>query len=158
MEMNPRFLEERARALATVLLTRDPRVRVYESRSDSPYDLEVGLVSHGDAQGRMFAIELKAKTQLMSFGRRQRDGSLKLNSQTVKLLKSASDRAKHLPFPLLFMLVPMETDDAYFGWLREPMPGVVKLINGGIELAYFWRENTHTEIVNEVNGWYRQLQ
>jgi hypothetical protein len=156
MEMSPHFLERRAKALATVLFTRDPRVRVYESRANSPFDLEAEITSRGAPNGRMFAIEITAKKELSLLGTVQDDGSLKLRAPIVKGLHSSALRAKYLTVPLIFLLLSMENDNAYFGWLRQPLPGVLRLMEGPLGFAERWRENTHTSIVNEINNWYKQ--
>ena len=61
---------------------------------------------------------------------------------------------RDLPFPLLFVAFTMDTDQAFFGWLRKPSQRARRLENPPVEFASEWVSTTHTAVIGEVQRWY----
>jgi hypothetical protein len=156
MEVGLAFLEQRALSLATVLLTRHPNVIVLSPSYDVGYDLEVRIASGGVFRGRMFAIELKARRALGDIGIRTDPLHVKLKEPLRRTLSDGMKRLKDLPFPLLYMVFAMDTDRAFFGWLREPETTKVKLGTPPVGIAESWSDQTHRRIVDRVEAWYEK--
>src|SRR4026208_1436654 len=110
MEVGTAFLERRALALATVLLTRHPNVTVVSPQNDVGYDLEVRIASGSVFAGRMFAIELKARRALIDVGTKTDPMHIKLREPLRRALRDGVRRLRDLPFPLLYMVFAMDTD------------------------------------------------
>jgi hypothetical protein len=156
MEVGTAFLERRALALATVLLTRHPNVTVVSPQNDVGYDLEVRIASGSVFAGRMFAIELKARRALIDVGTKTDPMHIKLREPLRRALRDGVRRLRDLPFPLLYMVFAMDTDRAFFGWLREPETRKLKLATPPIEIAESWSDHTHRQIVERVEAWYEK--
>jgi hypothetical protein len=156
MEVGPAFLEQRALSLATVLLTRHPEVTVLSEARDVGYDLEVRITSEGVFRGRIFAIELKARRAINDIGTRTDPMHVRLKDPLRRTLTEGMKRLKDLPFPLLYMVFAMDTDRAFFGWLREPDATTAKLGTPSVGVAESWSDDTHRQIVERVNAWYEK--
>jgi hypothetical protein len=155
MEVTPQFMERRAVAHATVLLTRYSGLIVAEARGDSAYDLEVAIPYQGQISGRVFGVELKARVTLDRVGRFTREGTFRLQPPLRDALRSHGMRVRELPFPVLYMVFAMETDRTFFGWLREPLVTPrPRLVSMPVEFAVEWQASSHKEVVGQVQRWY----
>ena len=157
MEVTASFLEERAVSLATVLLTRHPRVLVTQSLRFEGFDLQVKITHGNRFSGRSFAVVVKARKKLDGIGRRVGDSSVRLRAELVKALTNSAHAASDLPFPLLFMAFTMDSDSAFFGWLREPS-GAARLETPKVELATEWTSGTHDDVIRKVEAWYDERE
>jgi hypothetical protein len=155
VEIGAEFLEQRARSLATVLLTRDSRATVMIPHNDTGYDLEVHLSSNGGFSGRMFAVELKARRSISEIGSRRDHTHIRLNKPLQLALTKHVNQLQDLPFPLLYLIFAMDTDYAYFGWLREPGAGK-RLQTPPVTIAERWSHDTHVKITAKVDTWYER--
>lgn len=153
-----RLVEQRAVALATVLLTRHPDVTVVKtSVPDTGYDLDVHIATHGALSGRVFGVELKARLSLPRLGRLVDDCTLRLSNDLRLGLTQTQKSMRDLPYPLLLLAFAMDSDRAFHAWLRKPVLPVTgrrQLSSPKIDNATEWRESTHVEIVALVNDWY----
>jgi len=153
VEVTGPFLEQRAVALATVLLTRHPGVVVTQSVDDYGFDLQVHITRSNRFSGRLFAVILKARMKLDGIGKLVEGNRVKLRAELVRALTKSAQAMRDLPFPLLFMGFSMDTDRAVFGWLRKPL-GTGKLENPKIEVAAPWTSETHVDVIRAVESWY----
>jgi hypothetical protein len=159
MEVTASFLEERAVSLATVLLTRHPRVLVTQSLrfEGLGFDLQVKITHGNRFSGRFFAVVVKARKKLDGIGRRVGGNRVRLRPELVKALTNSAHVASDLPFPLLFMAFTMDSDSAFFGWLREPSDAA-RLNTPKVELATEWTSGTHDDVIRIVEAWYDERQ
>jgi hypothetical protein len=153
MEVTASFLEERAVSLATVLLTRHPGVLVTQSLTSEGFDLHVKIAHGNRFSGRLFAVVVKARKKLDGIGRRVGGNRVKLRAELIKALTSSAQATRDLPFPLLFMVFTMDSDSAFFGWLREPS-GTARLDTPKVEFATEWTSGTHVDVIGTVEEWY----
>lgn len=158
MEIDSKFLEDRAMSLATVLLTRHPDVQLLIEPSPlrhAGYDLIAKIAPKGVFTGRMFAVEVKARRAVSAIGARTKNTeTLKLSQPLRKALQKQAEALDELTFPTLFIIFAMDTDDGYFGWLREPETVKGRLTTPQIGTAELWSKQTHIEVVDRVNKWF----
>jgi hypothetical protein len=157
MEVSASFLEERAMSLATVLLTRHPRVLVTQSIRFEGFDLQVKITHGNRFSGRVFAVVVKARKKLDGIGRRVGDSRVRMRADLAKALTNSAHAASHLPFPLLFMAFTMDSDSAFFGWLREPS-SAARLDTPNVEFATEWKNRTHDDVIRIVEAWYDERE
>lgn len=146
------FMEQRAKHLAILHLTRRGDLFVTESPVDYGLDLLVEVSKDNRATGRLFGVQVKASNRLPvlaenAFGR---------NTVTISL--QVADMLEDLPFPLCLFIFHMLTDEGYYKWIREP------IISAKEEMPQLRRnrENVFTrltretldEIVQQVDVWY----
>jgi len=150
------FMEQRAVALATVLLTRHEDVVVAHTRFDLGHDLDVYIARNGVTSGRMFGVELKARLNLPRLGRLVDKTQLRLSTELRTGLTKAQKRAADLPYPLMYLAFAMDTDQGYYAWLKEPIvaPGARRLSTPEVQYASAWGNSTHVDVVKLVNQWY----
>jgi len=150
------LLEQRAVALATVFLTRQPGVVVVPVVHDYGYDLEIRLGSKGPASSRIFGVQLKARLSIPRLGRFVDDEHIRLSNELRVSFEKQQARLMDLPFPLLFLVFAMDSDRGFYGWLREPAlrPGHRSALSPEIRYASEWGSMTHREIIDLVNRWY----
>jgi hypothetical protein len=155
--MHSDVLEQRALSLATVLFTRHPDVQVVRTPLNAGYDLDVRIARKGVISGRLFAVELKARPSLQRLGRMMDSRTVRLSKDLKRSLTKLQNVMRDLPYPLLLLAFAMDSDRAFYCWLRKPaLPHGAsrRLHSPSIETAQEWSRMTHTEIVGVVNDWY----
>src|SRR5580658_3303100 len=103
------LLEQRAVALATILLTRDPAALITPASRFAGYDLDVHLAVGGGPSSRIFGVELKARLALPRLGRFVDGDRLRLVNELKLGLEKQQGRVADLPFPLLFIVFAMDS-------------------------------------------------
>jgi Domain of unknown function (DUF4365) len=154
VEVTGPFLEQRAVALARVLLTRHPGVIVARSFDDYGYDLQVNITQKNYLSGRVFGVVLKARIRLDGIGRLVKGNRIRLRGELSKALTKSAHLMRDLPFPLLFIAFSMDSDRAFYGWLRKPSQRARRLENPSVEFATEWFSETHVDVIGEVQQWY----
>jgi hypothetical protein len=154
MEVNSAFLEQRALALATILLTRHSGLIVTAPSFDSGFDLLVRIADSERPTAKMFAVELKARRSSKEVGTKAGSEHIRLKIALRNALSKHANRLRDLPFPLLYIVFAMDKDDAYFGWIREPALEPTRIDVADISLAQKWTKETHLHIASKVNAWY----
>jgi hypothetical protein len=156
MALSQAFLGQRAESLAVMLLTRHRGIVIARSpvSLDSGFDLQVHITRSAKKTGRIFAVVVKARTRLDGLGRVVEGKCIKLRADLARDLLKSGKRMSDLQFPLLFICFSMDTDQAFFGWLRRPT-STGKLETSMPHLAAEWGDNTHKEVVREVEAWYK---
>jgi hypothetical protein len=144
--------EERAEYLATVFLTRYAGVEVSRNHSGG-FDLHVNIREKGRSVGRVFGIELKSCDSLARVGRVGPSNTLTVHPELRSQLQMQQRRLRLLPFPLLFLIVEMQWDRGFYGWLREPL-NERQLGSPKVAKATRWGPDSHVEIIDRVKNWY----
>lgn len=148
-----RFVEQRAVQLAILILSRRRDLLISETHGAQEYgfDLLVNVTHDGQATGRMFGVEVKARTilQAVPVG----------DNNTYKINIPASPFPQDLPFPLCLFAFDMESDQGYYRWLLSPViadgDGPKLLLN---QESIFLKLSTETldQIVQMVDAWYEK--
>src|SRR5437773_1887268 len=106
------FIEERARALAILLLTErdDLLIRTPED-SESGANVEVEIVKKGHPTKRRFGVKLKGTTLAL------------LEKNAAQILAAAADAgdAAKVPFPVCAFVFDVKHNHGFYGWLNEPI-------------------------------------
>lgn len=149
------LLEQRATALATVLLTRHPDLLVRRESMDTGFDLVCEILEDGRPVGMQFVAELKARTTRQRLGRSLDSDSIRIAAELRNRLTASRARNARLPFPMLYILFEMQHDEAFFGWIREPIAGTPsQLADGSTDVATRWGQETHIQVVAKIRDWY----
>jgi hypothetical protein len=134
------FIQERARLLAFVVLTRRDDVAMDQVGPRLAFDYLVSLSSDGTPTGRVFGVKVEGHDG----GR----AALPLPQEPVG--------AEDAPFPVCVFLFMMEDDRGYYRWLKEPT-----IARGRSQLRKptdaRWADLDTAalgEIVDRVNQWY----
>jgi hypothetical protein len=109
-----RLMEERSRALATVLLTRRTDVTVHDvARAGDEPGIDVSVRLQSEKPGlRQFGVQLR--WGLAPFTEEQ--GNAALRSQWKQ-----TTRFGPFPFPVVAFLFTMQDDGAWYTWVAEPV-------------------------------------
>ena|ERR1019366_7057098 len=142
------FVEERARAMAIVHLTR--RDDLIVSKAAQGVGLEFIVTIHkenGEPSVRQFGVFLR--------GTKSRMTETHLD-ETLRPAIQSFFRMGQFPYPVCLFHFSMDDDQGYFTWVAEPA-----IIDGGPKLLM--HETSHCrkldkaaldEIVEKVDGWY----
>jgi hypothetical protein len=133
---------------------RHPGVIVAESVNDYGHDLQVNITHGSRFSGRLFAVVLKARVMLDGIGKMVEHNRIRLRTELSTALTKSAHSMRDLPFPLLFMAFSMDSDRAFFGWLRKPSNRSRRLENPEVKFALEWTSDTHVGVIREVEVWY----
>jgi hypothetical protein len=139
------YQDQRAEALAIVYLTRRQDLVVHQQKEDYGYDLLVEITRDSRLTKRVFAIQIKSKTEPI---------------KVQKLIGVTFDEWRETPFPLCLFFFTMRNDHAYYTWITEPI--VTQDNRPKLRLnteAHLFELDTLAldTIVAQVNHWYDSL-
>lgn len=147
----PWYLAQRAEALALVYLTRrDDLIVRQQTQGDTGIDYIIEIVSDGRSTGRIFGLQLKARTTALQGSALHKSIGITYEQWMVEL-----------PFPLCLFVFIMETNEGYYKWLSEPVvtddqkPKLRLNAQGSLEKL---SDDQLEHIVNRVNKWYDALR
>ena len=148
-EKQPWFVEERATALASLLLTNRKDVVVQPARrEDAGFDLLAEVLKNGVSAGRFFGVQVAGRLELPSVEAINRDFR-------------SDGRNGHAEFaiPLCAFLFDVRNNQGVYRWLMEPVleDGIPKLDRVGDTRWARLDERTVNTIVDQVAGWYEAL-
>ena len=138
----PWYVEERAEHLAIVHLTARDDLVVQRRPMDFGPELLVTLSRDGGFSGRVFAVEVHART---SGERPPRLDPRELEREHAVY--------RDAPFPVLMLLFDMRGDRGYFRWIKEPADGAMLRLADSVALAELTPEALDA-IVERVDDWY----
>lgn len=145
-----RLMETRARALATVLLTRRAGTLVRDASGDdgSGMDVCVTLAPPGKPGLRQFGVDLKCRLDPVTV----EQGNRWLRERWPDLVTAGP-----FPFPVLVFLFTMRDNGAWYSWAAEP----VVEDGGGAKLPLRTEPNCRPltdealeELLDRVDRWY----
>jgi hypothetical protein len=144
------FIERRARALATVLLTGRDDLMVMDVPPGSGVDLLVSVLKQKRVPSHQFGIILKGTTTVL---RSPRDASRVLNAMM------GGAEAVGTSIPLCIFLFNMTGNDGFDAWQVEPalVGGMPKLRHRSPLVCEPLDEEALREIVDRVDAYYEAL-
>jgi len=113
-DFKERFLADRARALATVLLTRRDDLTIDEAPGDAGLDFLVHVRRDGKPVRPMFGVLLRAAVAPATV-----EQANKILTPTV----ASFQRLGRFTYPVCLFFFTMREDQAFFAWLAEPILG-----------------------------------
>jgi hypothetical protein len=143
-----RLLRERARALATVYLTRRPDLTIREERADIGVDLLVCLHPDGKEGLRQLGVEFRGAVSAVTADHANKV----LGPSMQKMLRYGP-----FPFPVVLFFFTMENDQGWYAWAAEPYiaaDGSPELRQHGEADCRKLDEQSVDEIVDLVDRWY----
>lgn len=143
-----RLIDERARALATILLTRRENMTVREVDEDLGLDL-IATIHHDDRPGlRQFGVQLKGALASLAADR--------ANAALGPILRRMQARGP-FPFPVALFFYTMKNGEAWYTWASEPVVSG----EGGFELRSQEEasclpldDDAVDEIISRIDAWY----
>jgi hypothetical protein len=146
--MKKQFLAERARALATVYLTRRKDLTLVEAKPDPRLDLHVYIDCEEKPMQLVFGVLLRAGFEPVTA------------EQADKLLGAAVDQFRKMgrfTYPVCLLYFTMRDDGAFFAWLAEPVViggGAPKLVHHTKADCRSLTNELLNQAVEQVVGWY----
>jgi hypothetical protein len=149
-----RILTERAPALATMYLTRRDDLSINYGHKEWGVDLVVDIINVVNGRrtgGRMFGVQLKCSREPIPIDAANR---------TFKPSVVGSYKKPQLPFPVLIFYYTLDDNEAYYGWILEPVvrdDGSAKLERRKTALCTKLDRKELDSIVEKVARWYDAL-
>ena len=143
-----RFINERARALAIVYLTRRDDLIVTEETADIGVDLWVTLNLEEKEGHRKFGVELRGVLTAVTA-----DHANQLLYPSMQGMK----RYGPFPFPVVLFFFTMENSEGWYTWAAEPVvspEGDFELIQHGEASCHPLDTGAIDVIVEAVDRWY----
>jgi hypothetical protein len=151
-DMKKQFLAERARALATVCLTRRADLVLTATKQDGGLEYHVAIEREGKPMRPMFGVLLRAVFEPVTA-----DQANKIVSPTV----SQFQKSGGFTYPVALLFFTMREDQAFFAWLAEPVidcAGSPKLLLHKQTDCRALTDVLLDEAVTRVVEWYDALQ
>jgi hypothetical protein len=141
------FVADRARALATVYLTRRDDLAITDTKEQTGIDFLVSLRRNGKPSGRAFGVYLRGAMSPVSVDHANR---------VLKPSVDAFQRLGEFPYPVCLFFFTMVNDKGYFAWLVEPIiaDGKPRLVQKRAPECAEMNEHTVDRIVEFVSAWY----
>jgi hypothetical protein len=142
------FLADRARALATVILTRRDDLVVTESKNDTGLDFQVSIVRDDRPMRMTFGVLLRATFEPVS------------PEHANKVLKPTMghfQRMGKFPYPVCLFFFTMRDDQAFYTWLAEPVvtdDGQPRLVHHKEADCKVLNDESLDRIISQVSAWY----
>src|SRR4051812_11524019 len=111
-QSEPWYLEERARALAMVYLTRRTDLVVTQEQKEPGLDYLIDIASDDKVGVRRFGLELRASAAPVV----TEEGANARLRPTMKNLQ----RLGQFPFPVCLFYFTMQNNEGFFVWVSEP--------------------------------------
>lgn len=150
-EAKEQFLEERARALATIVLTRRDDLVVRETKSETGLDLHVSVVREDKPMRLTFGVLLRSV--ISSVTAQEAD---KLLGPTMGQFQGM----RKFTYPVCLLFFSMREDRAFFSWLAEPVVagGVPKLVHRVRADCAELTDETLNNAVERIVEWYDAVE
>jgi hypothetical protein len=145
------FLAERARALATVILTRRGDLTVVETRQDTGLDFHVSIDREDKPMRLTFGILLRGVTSPVTI-----DQANKVLGPTMGQFQGM----RKFTYPLCLFFFAMRDDQAFFSWLAEPVVtgGAPKLIHHLNASCVELTDDLLGRVIEQIVAWYDAVE
>ena len=143
-----RLMDERARALATLLLTRRPDVLIQDVVGEIGVDLLVQFAQKKDRGLRQFGVELMGSLDPVDE---------KHANKVVRPVLRAHREYGPFPFPVVLFFFTMRIDAGWYTWVAEPVispDGRAHLPLRDDPDCRPLDQDAVNEILDQVNSWY----
>jgi hypothetical protein len=150
-EFKDQFLGERARALATIVLTRRDDLLVVETKKDTGLDLHVFIDREDKPMRLMFGVLLRGVPSPVTI-----DHANRVLGPTMGHFQGM----RKFTYPVCLFFFTMREEQAFFSWLAEPV------VNGGMpKLVHHDKANCveltteHLDhVVDAIVAWYDAVE
>lgn len=145
------FIGERAKALATMVLSRREGVQIVEAKDDPGLDYLVYIADEVGEAKRPFGVVLRATMTPVTVA---------AANAYLKPVVAAFSRLGQSLYPVFLMYFTIKNDKGYYTWLQEPVvnaEGKPKLLRREDPDCREIGTETMGEIVEMIDGWYDAL-
>jgi hypothetical protein len=141
------FVADRARALATVYLTRRDDLAITDTKEQTGVEFLVSIRQNGKPSGRAFGVYLKGAMSPVS---------VEHANKVLKPSVEAFQRLGGFLYPVCLFFFTMVHNKGYFAWLLEPVSdqGQPRLAKKDVAECEEMDHHTVDRIVERVNAWY----
>lgn len=144
---------ERAVTIARLVLTRNPNVDTAEERTSGHARFLRVRINPANWIGQEFAVSVRWVEKAKHIGDCTGDGRA-----LEPILQGNLDYFRrgflYLSYPMMYMIVCMETDEVYYGWLKKPGTKWPDIETPELDVTRKWEKDTHLALVHEVRSWY----
>lgn len=143
------LVEQRSENLAIVLLTERDDLTIERRPSDVSTDFLVGIKKGSRRTGRMIGVEIQGSLDSPRRGRQHDDFILRFPAGKFSRFHDA-------PFPICLFYFNVRTDEAFFGWIVEPVTdsATAALRFQSTPRLQPLNEAALDEIIRRVHAWY----
>ncbi len=146
-EFQERFLTDRSRALATIILTRRDDLTIVETKKDTGLDLHV-------------SIEREDKPMRLTFGVLLRGLASTVTTEHANRILGPTmgqfEGMRKFTYPVCLFFFTMREDQAFFSWLAEPVvsAGSPKLVHHHEADCVELTDELLGQVIEQVVAWY----
>jgi hypothetical protein len=150
-ESKERFLADRARALATVILTRRGDLSVVETKEDTGLDFHVYIDREDKSMRLTFGILLRAVPSPVTI-----DHANKVLGPTMGQFQGM----RKFTYPVCLFFFAMREEQAFFCWLAEPVVSEAgpKLVHHTKADCVELTDDLLNRVVERIVGWYDAVE
>lgn len=145
------FISERARALATVILTRRGDLTIVDTKRDTGLDLHVHIEREDKPMRLTFGVLLRGILSSTTT-----EGANKVLGPTMGQFRGM----RKFTYPVCLFFFAMREGQAFFSWLAEPVlnGGAPKLVHHQAANCVPLTNELLDEIVGRVIAWYDAVE
>jgi hypothetical protein len=150
-DFHERFLAERVRALATVVLTRRGDLTIVETQQDTGLDFHVSIDREDKPMRLTFGILLRGLSAPATV-----DHADKILGPTMGQFQGM----RKFTYPLCLFFFTMREDQAFFSWLAEPVVtgGAPKLVHHHNANCVELTDDHLCRVIEQIVGWYDAVE
>ena len=150
-ESKNQLIGERARALATIILTRRNDLTVVETKKDTGLDLHIYIDREDKPMRLMFGLLLRAVPSSVTI-----EHANKVLRPTIGQFQGM----KKFTYPVCLFFFTMREDQAFFSWLAEPVisKGAPKLIHHEQADCVELTDELLDQVVDQIVAWYDAVE
>ena len=139
------FINERAKHLAVVYLTRRQDLVTERMTADYGFDILVTILRDKLPTGRVFGVQVKGQDKAFK----------DIQELSLSFTGKETNYFLDLPFPVCVFLFTMEDDRGYYRWIRYTVSESNQVLRS-IEQDRWYPLDEHEigQIVDDVNAWY----
>ncbi len=150
-ELKAQLIGERARALATIILTRRSDLTIVDTKKDTGLDFHV-------------YIDREDKPMRLTFGILLRGVSSPVTAEHAKKILGPTlgqfQGMRKFTYPVCLFLFTMRDEDGYFSWLAEPVVtgGAPKLVHHDKVDCVELSDELLSQVVDQIVAWYDAVE
>jgi hypothetical protein len=146
-----RFLAERSRALATIILTRRGDLTVVETKKDTGLDFHVSIEREDKPMRLTFGVLLRGVWSSVS----ARDAN-----QLLGPTMGQFQGMRKFTYPVCLFFFAMREEQAFFSWLAEPVvtDGAPKLVHHNKPDCVELTDELVCRVVDQIVVWYDAVE
>jgi len=146
-DFQERFLAERVRALATIILTRRGDLAIAETKKDTGLDFHVSIDREDKTMRLTFGVLLRGALASVSL-----DDANRILGPTLGQFQGM----RKFTYPVCLLFFTMREDQAFFSWLAEPIvsASAPKLVHHSQANCRELTNEVLDHVVEQIVAWY----